>query len=99
MAYCAVCVGAGSFNDPTYRQGLAHFMEHMLFMGSKKYPEENAYNDHLGSFGGYGNAYTEFEWTNYSFQVTYAGLQLAVDMLASNLAAPLLLAEATDREL
>ena len=67
-------------------------------MGSEKYPEENAYHDHLGSNGGYGNAYTEFEWTNYSFQVTYPGLQKAVDMLASTLAAPLLLDSATDRE-
>ena len=99
MAYCSVAVNAGSFNDPSQRQGLAHFMEHMLFMGSEKYPEENCYNDHLGAFGGFGNAYTEFEWTNYQFQVNYSGLKLAIDMLANNLAAPLMLGEAMDREI
>ena len=30
-------------SDPWKLQGLAHFLEHMLFMGTTKYPEENAF--------------------------------------------------------
>lgn len=37
---------------------LAHFLEHMLFMGTEKYPIENAYSSFLSSHGGMSNAYT-----------------------------------------
>lgn len=40
-AAAAVAVGVGSLCDPEKMQGLAHYLEHMLFMGSKKYPDEN----------------------------------------------------------
>ncbi len=36
-----VYIKTGSIYDPKEYMGLAHFLEHMLFMGSKKYPEEN----------------------------------------------------------
>ena len=36
-----------SFSDPPEIQGLAHFLEHMIFMGSKKYPEENEYDSYI----------------------------------------------------
>ena len=35
-------IGVGSFSDPDDIPGLAHFLEHMVFMGSEKFPEENA---------------------------------------------------------
>ena len=34
----ALSVGVGSFKDPITSQGLAHYLEHMLFMGTTKYP-------------------------------------------------------------
>lgn len=42
-AAAAMVVGAGSFHDPPFAQGMAHFLEHMLFMGTAKYPGENEY--------------------------------------------------------
>ena len=74
MAYVSLAVNAGSYNDPEGRHGLAHFLEHMIFMGSEKYEEENVYSDHVSAHGGYCNAYTEFEWTNYLFETSYTGL-------------------------
>ena len=65
MAFVSVAVNVGSFNDPPHRQGLAHFLEHMIFMGSDKYPKENEFSDHISANGGSSNAYTEFEYTNY----------------------------------
>lgn len=39
-----VFVQSGSLNDPKGTDGLAHFCEHMLFLGTQKYPEENYYS-------------------------------------------------------
>ncbi len=39
----ALSVGVGSLMDPVEAQGLAHYLEHMLFMGTEKFPEENDY--------------------------------------------------------
>lgn len=41
----ALSVGVGSFSDPIEAQGLAHYLEHMLFMGTSKYPAENEYSN------------------------------------------------------
>lgn len=39
QAACGLSVGVGSFSDPPEIPGLAHFLEHMVFMGSEKYSE------------------------------------------------------------
>jgi secreted Zn-dependent insulinase-like peptidase len=62
---CSIAVNSGSFNDPKHRGGLAHFLEHMIFMGSEKYPDEKEFSNHVSKNGGYTNAYTENEYTNY----------------------------------
>jgi nardilysin len=69
----AMAVGVGSFHELAESEphGIAHLLEHMLFMGSEKYPSENAYDDHLHKFGGFSNAYTEAECTVYCRFVTY----------------------------
>lgn len=41
----ALSMGVGSFKDPLTSQGLAHYLEHMLFMGTTKYPDENEYSN------------------------------------------------------
>ena len=40
-------------------QGMSHYLEHMLFMGSKRFPDENDYDSYLQHHGGAANAYTE----------------------------------------
>ena len=65
MAYAALSVNVGSFNDPIQRQGLAHLLEHMIFRGSKTYPDVKAYQDHLSQHGGDYNAETKYEKTTY----------------------------------
>ena len=54
----ALTVNTGSFDDPPERQGLAHFLEHMIFMGSEAYPEEASYSEHISESGGSCNAFT-----------------------------------------
>ena len=51
-------VGVGSMSNPKEVEGLAHFLEHMLFLGTEKYPIENAYSQYLNAHGGGSNAYT-----------------------------------------
>ena len=62
-AAAAMVVGVGTYYDPPECQGMAHFLEHLLFMGSKKYPEENAYDKFMSTHGGSDNAFTELEHT------------------------------------
>ena len=52
-------VGIGSLSDPAAMPGLSHYLEHMLFMGSERFPDENDYDSFLSKSGGASNAYTE----------------------------------------
>jgi len=61
----ALDVHVGYFSDPTNLPGLAHFCEHMSFLGTKKYPEEEEFSSFLSSNGGSSNAYTDAEDTVY----------------------------------
>lgn len=55
----------------------------MLFMGTKKYPTENAYDSFLSSNGGSDNAYTELEYTLYHFDIPQEKLFKALDMFGT----------------
>ncbi len=59
QAAAAMVVGVGSLSDPHNMQGLSHYLEHMLFMGSEQFPDENDYDSFLSKNGGGSNAYTE----------------------------------------
>eukprot|EP00557_Chaetoceros_sp_GSL56_P013042 CAMPEP_0176481116 /NCGR_PEP_ID=MMETSP0200_2-20121128/2644_1 /TAXON_ID=947934 /ORGANISM="Chaetoceros sp., Strain GSL56" /LENGTH=1248 /DNA_ID=CAMNT_0017877291 /DNA_START=89 /DNA_END=3832 /DNA_ORIENTATION=- len=98
-AAAAMIVGAGSFHDPPFAQGMAHFLEHMLFMGTEKYPGENEYSAFISKNGGCDNAYTELEHTVYHVEVCQEKLFEALDMFSQFFIAPLMLKDAVDREL
>jgi len=51
-AAAAMDVHVGHFSDPDGIPGLAHFCEHMLFLGTKKYPDEASYSNFLSAHGG-----------------------------------------------
>lgn len=53
------------------RPGLAHFLEHMLFLGTKSFPDEREFDFYLGAHAGHSNAYTSSENTNYMFKVVW----------------------------
>nr|CAB3500894.1 unnamed protein product [Digitaria exilis] len=98
-AAAAMCVGMGSFADPLEAQGLAHFLEHMLFMGSSEFPDENEYDSFLSKHGGESNAFTETEYTCYHFEVKREYLKGALDRFSQFFVSPLVKAEAMDREI
>ncbi|KAI5283159.1 Insulinase (Peptidase M16), partial [Ascosphaera acerosa] len=83
-ASAAVDVNVGSFSDPEDLQGLAHCLEHALFMGTQKYPQENAYSQYLSANSGYSNAYTASCDTNYYFEVAAGTAELPEDSTHAN---------------
>jgi insulysin len=88
-AAASLLVRAGSGNDPAHRQGLAHFLEHMLFLGTRKYPDPGEYMEFINAHGGSNNAYTGIDRTNYFFSVEPASLAPALDRFAQFFVAPL----------
>jgi len=91
-------VAAGSNANPDDRPGLAHFLEHMLFLGTEKYPEADSYQQFISSHGGSHNAFTAYEDTNYFFDVEATALPQAIDRFAQFFIAPLFTPEYVDRE-
>ncbi|KAI7901194.1 Metalloenzyme, LuxS/M16 peptidase-like protein [Cokeromyces recurvatus] len=98
-ASAALDVHVGSFSDPENLQGLAHFCEHLLFMGTRKYPKENDYYSYLFEHSGDANAFTGNENTNYFFEVGYQWLEGALDRFAHFFIDPLFSESCTEREL
>jgi len=65
----SMAVKVGSVDDPKEYMGLAHFLEHMLFLGSNKFPKESYFNEKIHGLGGSCNAYTGLFETVYFFNV------------------------------
>merc|ERR1712166_879034 len=95
----ALTADVGYFSDPEEFPGLAHFLEHMLFMGTEKYPEEAEYSKFINEHGGSNNAYTDTNLTNYQFEVEAESLEGALDRFAQFFISPLFTEEATEREM
>ena len=65
----ALAVNAGHFDDPSDREGMAHFLEHMLFLGTQTYPKPGEYPEFINRHGGSHNAWTGTEFTNFFFDL------------------------------
>ena len=85
----ALSVGIGHLHDPKQKQGLAHYLEHMLFLGTQKYPEVGSYKKYLDEHSGASNAYTAGNMTNYFFQVSHEGFDESLDRFSDFFKAPL----------
>ncbi|KAM4669164.1 insulin-degrading enzyme isoform 1-T12 [Amazona ochrocephala] len=94
----ALDVHIGSLSDPPNIAGLSHFCEHMLFLGTKKYPKENEYSQFLSEHAGSSNAFTSGEHTNYYFDVSHEHLEGALDRFAQFFLCPLFDESCKDRE-
>jgi insulysin len=94
----ALAVPVGQIDDPSDSEGLAHFLEHMLFLGTEKYPNEGEYTRFIQQNGGSNNAYTTSDHTNYHFDVRHDALPAALDRFAQFFIAPTFNAEFVGRE-
>lgn len=98
LAAASLTVGVGSFEDPVEIPGLMHFLEHMVFMGSEKYPKENAFDYYIKKHGGRDNAHTDMEHTTFYFEVQERYLLEGLDRFAQFFINPLMKKEAMTRE-
>jgi insulysin len=95
----SLTVNIGSFHNNKDYLGLAHFLEHMVFMGSKKYPEEDYFNKILSNSGGFSNAYTDFDKTSYYFQSTHTNFENILDAFSRFFIDPLFSKDSVNREI
>ncbi len=95
----ALAVEAGSWSDPAEYPGMAHFLEHMLFMGTKAYPKEFEYMQFVNDYGGKVNAYTASDRTVYMFSINNEGFDGALNRFAHFFIDPLFLPSSIEREL
>ncbi len=97
-AAASLDVAVGNYSSPRGREGLPHFLEHMLFLGTDKYPEVNSYGEFIDQRGGSKNAYTSHRNTNYYFDIEATHLEPALDRFSRFFIAPLFTASYVERE-
>lgn len=85
---CAISVASGSRLDKY--EGTAHFLEHLLFMGTEKYPKHNAFEKYVNKSGGHSNAFTANDFTCYYISLDSKYLEKGIDMLSQFFIKPLL---------
>jgi len=85
----SISIKAGSRNENTNEHGVAHFLEHMLFKGTKERPSPLLVTSPIESTGGLLNASTGYESTTYWCQVPKddfsIGIEILLDMVQNSL--------------
>ena len=97
-AAAALDVEVGSLSDPADLPGLAHFCEHMLFLGTEQFPQEDDYEKFIINNGGSNNASTYNDHTKYYFDVGQEHLDGALERFSHFFKTPLFNKSAVDRE-
>lgn len=91
-------VAAGSHDEPAAYPGLAHFLEHLLFLGSRDYPGDQGLMAFVQRHGGLVNASTQGRHTDFVCELPVELLQPALIRLLDMLCQPLLEFDAQLRE-
>lgn len=98
QAAAAMAVEVGHFDDPIDRPGMAHFLEHMLFLGTDKYPDSGEYHAFINQHGGSNNAWTGTEHTNFFFTINADVFADSLDRFSQFFIAPKFDLDLVDRE-
>ena len=93
----SVMVGVGSRYEEASINGISHFLEHMVFKGTKKYPTTDDVNT-IERAGGLQNAYTDIDITNYHNKVLSTDWELALEINKELALAPLFEQKHVDKE-
>ena len=97
-AAASMNVRVGSAQDPDDLQGLAHFLEHMLFLGTEPYPQSDAYQQYISDNAGSHNAFTAQQDTNYFFDIEPSALPGALARFSEFFLSPLFNADHLESE-
>ena len=98
-AAASMDVYTGTNNDPEDFPGLAHFLEHMLFLGTDKFPDAGDYQQFISNQAGSHNAFTAPEHTNYFFSLNPKALSPALDRFSRFFIAPTFNPDYVNREI
>ncbi len=93
----SICVG--HTNDPTGYQGLSHLLEHMLFQGSKNYPEANTLVTQCHQSGASVEALTSAELMQINCSVNTETLTAIINIITDMISAPLMQKKSMQREM
>ncbi len=93
-----ILAGAGSRYENIEIAGISHFLEHMFFKGSKKYPTPKAVAEAVDAFGGEFNAFTGKEYAGYYVKSGAQNLNKSLDVLSDMLLHAQLNQEEINRE-
>jgi len=74
----------GSADDPAGKSGIAHFLEHLMFKGTAKWPA-GEFSKIVAGFGGQENAFTSFDYTAYFQRVPKQHLRAMMDYEADRM--------------
>lgn len=96
VACVSMLVKIGYFQDEI--SGMAHFLEHMLFNGTEKFPDENQFSSFISDNNGYSNAWTAHNHTCYYYTLSQNGLNKSLELFSSFFTCPLLKKDCVDRE-
>jgi len=98
-SYVALSVAVGYYNDPKDCQGLAHFIEHVIFMGTKKYRNNNYFYEFINNVNGEVNAQTSDTSTTYYYTVPSSYLSKSLDIFSNFFINPLFSQDSIDKEM
>lgn len=94
----AMNVNIGSLLDPKDYQGLAHFLEHMLFMGTDLFPNENEFDEFMNKNSGFSNAFTGDENTVFYYNINEKAFKDSLLRFSRFFIAPLFMESSVKRE-
>jgi predicted Zn-dependent peptidase len=93
-----VAFDAGARNESPQENGMAHFLEHLVFKGGESYPTYKDVNETAERLGGVLNAYTSHDLVAFHITVRAESAGQAIDLLTDFVGRPRLDAEELDRE-
>ena len=89
----------GSADEPREYPGLAHCLEHIIFLGTKKYPNPSEFDNFLNLNSGFSNANTSLDHTNYHYEICHEQLEKSIDMFSEFFIEPLFSEDLLSKEL
>ena len=98
-SFVSLTVGVGSQSDPEDFCGFTHLIEHLLFTGSKNFPEDNYIEKVINKYNGENNGVTKSFTTSYYYKVGKGGLAEFAEVLADAVAYPLFDEERITKEM
>jgi predicted Zn-dependent peptidase len=93
-----VAFDAGARTERPEENGMAHFLEHLVFKGGEKYPTHREINETAERLGGVLNAYTSHDLVAFHITVRAESAPAAIDLLSDFVARPRIAQEELDRE-